>query len=160
MPDYFYKFLQILKALDKYKVDYILIGGVAVILHGLERLTRDIDLFVKNEVKNIERLRQALSSVFKDASIEEITLEELQKYPVIRYGTPSSFYIDIMMKLGEKITFDNLEYEIIEHQGVRIKIATPETLVYLKNETLRDKDKIDAFYLKELLKARNANKGE
>lgn len=160
MPAHFSNFLQILKALDKNKVDYILIGGVAVILHGLERLTRDIDLFVKSEDKNIERLRKAIAAVFDDSSIEEITLKELQKYPVIRYGTPGGFNIDIMVNLGEKITFDDLEYEIIEYQGVKVKIATPETLYYLKKDTVRDKDKIDAFYLKELIKTGKTKKGE
>jgi hypothetical protein len=37
-------FLHVLEALDKQKVQYILVGGVAVILHGIERLTGDIDI--------------------------------------------------------------------------------------------------------------------
>jgi predicted nucleotidyltransferase len=94
-------FLRVLQALNDYDVEYILIGGVAVILHGLNRLTRDIDIFINLDEANIERLRGALRSVFDDASIEEITFEELRKYPVIRYGTPQDFYIDILARLGE-----------------------------------------------------------
>ncbi len=37
-------FLAVFEALDRQEVEYILIGEVAVILHGLERLTRDIDI--------------------------------------------------------------------------------------------------------------------
>ena len=96
MSNQFKNFLSVLKALDNHKVDYLLIGGVAVILHGLERLTRDIDIFIKLIPQNIENLRTALNSVFNDDSIEEITLNELQNYPVIRYGTPNGFYIDLM----------------------------------------------------------------
>jgi len=141
----------VLKALDEHNVDYVLIGGVAVILHGMERLTRDIDLFIKMVSKNIENLKKALISVFNDTSIEEITLNELQNYPVIRYGTPNGFYIDIMSRLGEAVSFKDLEYEIIEYQDVKVKIATPEMLYSLKKDSLRYRDKIDAQFLKEII---------
>jgi hypothetical protein len=157
MADQFKQFIEVFEAFDKYDVNYILIGGVAVIFQGLERLTRDIDIFVKMVPDNIVKLRRALHAVFNDTSIEEITLNDLNDYPVIRYGTPSGFYIDIMSRLGEVATYENLEFEIIEYQGIRIKVATPETLYKLKKDTIRDKDKIDAEFLKELIKTRKAN---
>ena len=103
MVDQFAEFIKVFKAFDEHKVEYILIGGVAVILHGLERLTRDIDIFVKVIPKNIEKLRKALYCVYEDLSIKEITLEDLQNYPVIRYGTPDGFYIDVMAKQRRSI---------------------------------------------------------
>ena len=146
----------VLDALDKQKVKYILVGGIAVMLHGIERLTRDIDIFVKMDNKNIERLRKALHSIFEDESIKEITLEELQKYAVIRYGTPDDFYIDIIARLGEVAVYEDLEYEIISCQDIKIRIATPETLYNLKKDTIRYKDKFDAAYLKDLIKIRQS----
>ena len=83
MADQFRDFMAVLNAFDKHEVDYILIGGVAIILHGMERLTRDVDIFVKMNAENIDKLREALHSIFDDTSIDEITLEELNKYPVI-----------------------------------------------------------------------------
>lgn len=77
MENQFKEFIRVLDALSHENVDYILIGGVTCIIHGLDRLTRDIDIFVKMEKKNIERLRNALYSIYKDKSIEEITLDEL-----------------------------------------------------------------------------------
>lgn len=141
----------LLKALDDYKVEYILIGGVAVIIHGFERLTRDIDLFIKQTAPNIQQLKDALNSLYHDKTIEEITIDELQNYPIIRYGTPNGFYIDIMTRLGEAFSFDDLRYEIIEYQGIKIKIATPESLYNLKKDTLREKDKMDASFLKQII---------
>ncbi len=160
MNGQFKNFICVLDALDKQKVEYILIGGVAVTLHGIERLTRDIDIFVKMNNKNIERLRKALHSIFEDESIEEITLEELQKYAVIRYGTPDDFYIDIMARLGEVAVYEDLEYEIISYQGIKIRIATLETLYNLKKDTVRHKDKFDAAYLKDLIKNRQSKVSE
>ena len=87
----FDKLLQIADALEREKVEYILIGGFAVILYGLPRLTQDLDLFINNTTDNVQRLRTALNQVFQDQSIEEITVKELDRYPVIRYGSPDGF---------------------------------------------------------------------
>jgi hypothetical protein len=144
-------FLRVLESLDREKVQYILVGGVAVILHGIERLTQDIDMFVKMDDKNIQRLKKALLSIFDDESIEEITLEELKEFAVIRYGTPDDFYIDIMARIGEVAVYEDLEYETIYYEGIKIRIATPETLYNLKKDSLRYKDKFDAAYLKDFI---------
>ena len=143
------KFITVIEAFNSFKVEYILIGGVAVILHGLERLTRDIDIFIKMTEENIEQLRKALFSVYDDPSINEITLEELDKYPVIRYGSPDDFYIDIVGRLGELNVFENLKFEVIKYQ--KIKVATPETLFELKKNTYRQKDELDLLFLKDLI---------
>ena len=49
MDNQFDNFINVLKAFDEFQVEYILIGGVALVLHGMERLTRDVDIFVRNE---------------------------------------------------------------------------------------------------------------
>ena len=151
MKDLINEFLVILKAFEEENVEYILIGGVAIILHGYARLTEDIDVFVKNTQNNIEKMKKALYSVFHDKSVFEISFKELEQYPVIRYGTPNGFYIDIVTNIGEMFSFDDLKYEIAEYRGVKIKLATPESLLKMKEDTLRMKDKIDAEFLKELL---------
>ena len=155
--NHFNEYMRVLEALEKHNVDYILVGGFAVILFGMQRLTRDIDIFVKMAPENIEKLRKALHALFEDPSIEEITLGELEQYPVIRYGTPNGFYIDILARLGEVAAFDDLDYEAVEIQGTQIKVATPETLYRLKKDTIRPEDKIDAMFLKEIIKTRKAN---
>lgn len=157
MSDQFRDFIAVLAALDKHNVDYVLIGGVAVVLHGMERLTRDVDIMVKMVPENVDKLRRALQAVFNDDSIEEITLGELQKYPVIRYGTPNGFYIDVIARIGEVAAFEDLAYEVLDYEGTKIKIATPETLYRLKKDTVRDRDKMDAAFLLELIKARKAS---
>ncbi len=155
MENQFENFMSVLKAFHRFHVEYILIGGVALILHGMERLTRDIDVFVKNTSENIDRLQEALNSVFKDDSIKEITQKELKNYPVIRYGTPMRFNIDVLTKIGELYSYDDLEFEIVEYENIPIKIATPKTLLNLKKDTVRERDKIDSQFLIELIQAKN-----
>jgi predicted nucleotidyltransferase len=156
----FNEYMRVLGAFEKQNVDYILVGGVAVILFGMQRLTRDIDIFVKMAPENIEKLRKALHTLFEDPSIEEITLRDLEQYPVIRYGTPNGFCIDILARLGEVATFDDLEYEVVEIEGTQIKVATPEALYRLKKDTVRPEDKIDAMFLKEVIKRRGSNRSD
>jgi len=155
MRNQFKEFMRVLQAFEKQKVNYVLIGGVAMILYGMQRLTRDVDFFVEMIPENIERLKKALSSIYKDASINEISMKELDQYSVIRYGTPSGFYIDIMSRIGEAVSFKDLEYEAIEYEGIKIRIATLETLFNLKKNTVRQKDQVDAFFLNELLKKKD-----
>lgn len=155
MPNQFEQFIRVLKALEDFQVEYVLIGGVAVILHGLDRLTSDIDIFIQNETENINRLKQALNSIFNDPSIEEISKKILDDYSVIRYGTTSDFNIDIIDRIGELFKYSDLEFEIINNSGVKIRVATAETLFKLKKDTIRLNDQADAFFLMELMKKKN-----
>lgn len=145
----FDRFLKVIDSLEKENVDYVLIGGFAVVLYGMPRMTQDVDIFVKPDEDNIKRLVLALHEVFQDKSVYEITLDELKKFPVIRYGTKEGFYIDILITIGDAFSFDDLDYQILMIKGHQIKTATPETLYKLKKDTIRPNDKADALYLKE-----------
>lgn len=147
--------LRILKSLDDEDVDYAIFGAVALNLHGIIRATEDLDLFVRAERQNIERLRQALKAVYDDPAIDEINAEELiDDYPAVRYYPPSpgdggDFYLDILTRLGDFARFEDLETQEIEIEGVRARVVTPRTLYWLKKGTVRDKDRMDAANIKE-----------
>ena len=160
MTSLFDKFLELIDRFEKEGVDYVLIGGFAVILYGMPRLTQDVDIFVRNDSDNIDRLHKALYDMFSDDSIREITVEELERYPVIRYGSPDGFVIDFIVKIGEAFTYDDLNYEIIEVEGRRIRVATAETLYRLKKDTIRPIDQSDAAFLAELLRHRQEQEKE
>jgi hypothetical protein len=145
-------FNAIIKALNQFEVDYILIGGYAVILHGLPRTTQDMDLIIKMSGENVKNLQTALRSVYNDSEINEINFEELKKYAVIRYGTPDNFNIDIMAGIGEIANYDNIEFEIKEVDDLKIKLATAGALFKLKKNSMRPQDQSDAVFLSEILK--------
>jgi hypothetical protein len=150
--DLYNKFLTTLDTLTREGVEYILIGGFAVILYGLPRTTQDIDIIVKPDKENITRLKNALKLVFNDSSIDEITLEELKKYAVIRYGSQDGYFIDLIVKIGEFADYNSLEFDTITVENKKIKIARPEALLRLKCNTVRPEDKRDALFLNELIK--------
>lgn len=51
-------FLDFLSLLKKYNVDYLLVGGYAVILHGYTRSTGDLDLWTKKSSENYYKLKK------------------------------------------------------------------------------------------------------
>jgi len=157
--DLFRRFLDIMRALYEEKADYVLIGGFAVILHGLSRLTVDIDIFIKPEAVNLERLKKALRRVFtSDDEIDSLTLEDLRDYAVVRFGTVDDFYIDLIAGIGEMFRYEDMEWEIREVEGVPVRIATPETLFRMKKDTVRPEDKRDARFLADLIAAKIVEK--
>jgi hypothetical protein len=145
--------LGILRSLGKHGVQYVLVGGVAGIVHGLGRTTEDVDVFVRPTEENLAALRAALREVYPgDASIEEITAADLAgDYPTVRYGPPHGrFYIDLMSRLGEAFSFDDLEWRAVEVAGTTLHVATPRTLYRMKRDTVRARDRADAEALREL----------
>ena len=148
MEDMFSKFLRLMIEFEKNNVDYVLIGGMAINLHGFARYTEDIDLFVNPEEENINNLRTAMMNVFRDDEIKEITTDELNKYAVIRYGAHDDFYIDIIAKIGERFHFYDLSYEEKIIEGIKVKVADVKTLFLLKENTYREIDQLDIKFLK------------
>jgi predicted nucleotidyltransferase len=43
-------------AFNRYGVKYVVVGGFAVIMHGLARMTEDIDFFIEDSSENIEKI--------------------------------------------------------------------------------------------------------
>lgn len=141
----------LLAALEREDVRYVLVGSMAMAAQGIVRATRDIDLFVAPDDDNVDRLKRALASVFADPSIEEISAADLRgAYPVVQYGPPDADYvIDLLARLGDAITFDDVESEELMVEGVRVRVATPGMLYRMKRRTIRPQDRLDAQTLRD-----------
>ncbi|MBM3227101.1 MAG: nucleotidyl transferase AbiEii/AbiGii toxin family protein, partial [Candidatus Tectomicrobia bacterium] len=147
---HFTRFLDLLHALQQHQVDYVLIGGVALNLHGIVRTTEDIDVFVRPEAENIARLQQALRSLWDDPDIDQITAAELAgEYPIIRYGPPGeTFVIDVLSRLGTAFRFEDIAAETVQYAGIQVRVATPAMLYRMKRDTLRPINRADAAALR------------
>ena len=150
-PMDFDKFLEVLRALAREGVDYVLVGAVALGIHGLVRATEDVDLFIRPDGENVERLKRALRSVWDDPEIAGITAQDLAgEYPTVRYGPPGEgFVIDLLSRLGSAFAFEDLEAETVSLEGVPVRVATPATLYRMKKGTVRPIDRADAAALRE-----------
>jgi hypothetical protein len=147
----FEKLLELLRALRRCGVEYVLVGGVALSVHGIVRATEDVDLFIRPEPGNIDRLRQALRSVWDDPEIDQITEGDLAgEYPTLRYVPPGGGpVVDLLARLGTEFHFEDLESELVTVEGVTVRVATPRTLYRMKKGTVRLIDRADAEALRQ-----------
>lgn len=147
----FEKVLELLAALHRHEVEYVLVGGLAINLHGFPRVTQDVDLLVKPEAGNIERLRAALRELWDDPEIEQIVVEDLAgDFPAVRYVPPDeSVPMDLLARLGEAFRYEDIEWELREYEGVSVRLATPRMLWRMKKDTVRLHDRADAQLLRD-----------
>lgn len=147
-PPEFEDLLNVCRWLNEQKVQYLLIGGFAVILHGYVRSTKDIDFLIDPSPENVSKIKKALSHL-PDNAIRLIADNEVEQYEVVRIG--DEIVIDLMAKACN-ISFNEAKNEIEwkEIEGLKIPIASKELLIRLKN-TLRPSDHADVFFLKSLL---------
>lgn len=147
----FDKLVELAAALNREEAEYIVFGGAAVNLHGIIRATEDYDIFVRPEPENVARIKRALRAVWNDPAIDDILDDDMiGGYPSIRYGPPETdLYVDFVSRLGEAFHYDDLEAEVHDIEGVAVRVATPATLVRMKRDTIRDKDRQDASRLME-----------
>jgi len=143
---------RILAALEREDVHYVLVGAMAMAAQGLIRATRDMDLFVSADPRNVECLRRALKSVFDDdPNVDLIKAEDLAgDFPAIEYVPPQGTYsLDILARLGDAFRYEDLESEVMVLDGIRVRVATPRMLYRMKRTTVRPIDRIDAAAIRE-----------
>ncbi len=147
--------IELCDAFNKYGVRYVVVGGFAVIMHGLARMTEDIDFFIDDSSENIEKVKAVLKSIYNDPSIDELKVEDIEEYAVIRYGTPDDFNIDLIGKVGEIFSFSDVERsaEIFEIDNIKIPVCGLDTLIRMK-ETISDRDMRDLRFLKKKMEER------
>ena len=140
--------LKICAALNSVGAEYLVIGGMAMVAHGFNRGTEDIDLLVDRVVENIQKLREALS-ILPDNAVREVKDSDIEEYGVVRVA--DEVVVDLMGSACG-VDFAAAKGRVVwkEFEGVRIPFASVELLLETK-QTVREKDAIDRLYLKRIL---------
>jgi hypothetical protein len=140
----------VFRALNDEGVRYVVFGGIAVIARGVTRATQDLDLFLDPASENVDATRRALQRVFADPALEELTSATMNEYGLVRYGPPDhDFVIDLTTRIGEAFAFGDLDATPVELHGVLVPVASPRTLIRMKESSQRDKDRSDVVRLRE-----------
>ena len=143
--------VRICRALNHAGARYVLIGGFAVIAHGAGRFTKDIDLLVDDRPANVRLLKQGLS-VLADNAAAEIADTDVQDYVVVRVA--DEVIIDLMGRACG-LGYDDVlaDVEEIDFGGVKVKVASPRTLIRTK-DTKRPQDAVDRAFLEGVIRER------
>ena len=146
--------VSICSLLNKHKVDYLVIGGVAVIFHGYTRAAADLDFWYQPTLDNFQKIIKA----FKEYGFDVSELEEAvfdPKKTFLRFPTPD-FKTELLPSLAGDMLFSEAKEkaENIDLDGVNVPIIGYDDLVRSKMFTNRLKDQAD---IEELAKRK---KGE
>jgi predicted nucleotidyltransferase len=134
-------FQDFLKALNAAEVEYILVGGYSVILHGYSRTTGDLDIWVERTENNYYRLRKAFHLF--NMPVLTMTLEnflDVENYDVFTYGRQPRA-IDIITKLkGLEFAEAITKSKPIEIEGLMINLIHYNDLILSKAAAGRPRD--------------------
>jgi hypothetical protein len=150
---------KLIQALDKYQIDYAIVGGYAVALHGAIRGTVDLDLVICFSEKDFVTLEKALKSLGLEPRLPvdgkqvfKFRKEYIENKNLIAW----SFYnplkpievVDII------ITHDRRKMKVktISMQGINVKVASVPDLIRMKTLSGRPQDLADIEALRRLEK--------
>ena len=156
--------ITILSALAKNKVKFVVCGGVALVLHGIERLTMDIDISVSMDRENLERLISTLKDMGMTPKVpvapESLLDPKERKWMTEEKGALVFTFIDtknpyrqVDIFIGKDELYTNLAHDAdsVQIQDQIIDIISVENLIKMKKEINPPRDK-DIFDIKELQK--------
>jgi len=146
--------LSLWQSLNNNDVRYIMIGGFATNLHGYNRATNDIDLWIDDTLQNRKNLRKALK---EQGSGDYDVIESMQFVPgwtdfQLNFG----FKLDVMTSVKglENIGFEECyNFAVIaEIEKIQVKFLHFNHLIICKKAAGRPKDLLD---IEELEKIKN-----
>jgi len=155
----------ILTSLSRGGVKFVVCGGVAVVLHGVERLTMDVDLSVSMEYDNLTRLLNVIKELgmvprvpvpaesLLDPEKRRI-MTEVKNALVFTFIDINSPYRQIDIFLGKDILYSELMNDavIIKLAGADIPVVSIKNLIQMKKgvNPLREKDITDIRELSKI----------
>jgi len=140
-------FREFLISLNDHKVDYLVVGGWALGIHGYVRATGDMDIWIGQQSENLDRLLIALSAFGVPGPIDKAFFEE--KGNAFRMGRPP-MKIEVITEASGIEFYESLDNRLnIETDGIVIPFIGYSDLVKNKRSTGRLKDLADLEELGE-----------
>ena len=139
--------------LSKHEVEFIVIGGYAVIYHGYERVTADLDLLLKPDEINKSKLMNA----FREYGIIE---EDIKSIAQLDFGQPQVFHLGVKPNKIEFLTkINGVTYQEADRKKILLPLMTQQVSILhvehlIANKMLSDrlKDKADVEELQKILR--------
>ncbi|MCD6079819.1 MAG: nucleotidyltransferase [Candidatus Omnitrophica bacterium] len=135
------------KILNRYRVKYLVVGAYAVAYYTEPRFTKDLDIWVKPDMKNAQKVYQALKKF--GAPLKNISVQDFTNKKLIYQIGVAPVRVDIIMGIPG-ISFDRawLNREKSKYAGISINIIGKKELIKSKRRFKREQDILD---LKKLI---------
>jgi hypothetical protein len=141
MADFFNEdFRDFLKVCNERNVEYILVGGMAVILHGYVRTTGDMDVWVNRTKENYQKIAEAFSDF--GMSLFDMTESNFlsDRFDVWSFGV-SPVKIELLTTV-KGLNFDEAfkNAQFYTEEGISIRFLHLNNLIQSKRASGRHKD--------------------
>ena len=144
-------FEELLVGLTKANVLFITVGGIACVLNNHVRATEDVDILIKNTPENVKNLLNFLSTYGEgygseltqdDFIDEEGAIRVIELFPLDIFVVMAGNRYEDLLKLSTSTTIQNQ----------KITFLKPKGLILLKENSVREKDKLDVLHFKSQAK--------
>jgi hypothetical protein len=150
-PDRLFEANEILVALADQRVEFVVIGGIAVQAHGYIRGTHDVDIIVKATTLNLSRLSEALVELEAElrtpGTLKLADPHQLRRAPLIPVITRAGplDVLNVEHVAGGPRSYDALRDAAIEVdlRGRAIAVAGLSDLIRMKRAAGRQQDLMD-----------------
>ena len=145
------RFEKLLAGLVRAKVDFAVVGGVAVILNGYHRQTNDTDILVDPSPENVRRLLGFLGD-WGEGWARELHLNDFSPQEgAIRII--EEFELDLFTQMsGRRLSDFRPHLRHLQSGDCLIAYLNPSQLIELKSGSWRDKDRLDVAAMTEILR--------
>ncbi|HYY59147.1 MAG TPA: DUF6036 family nucleotidyltransferase [Pyrinomonadaceae bacterium] len=141
------RLLDVFASFQKHEVRYVVIGGIAAVLHGVPRATFDLDILIEASTDNAQRLLDALIEA-NFATALQITASELLAHEITVFN--DRVRIDVQTKTPGLRFEDAWQNRVaMNYQGQGFYVASKADLIASKRGAGRTKD-LDDVRLLEL----------
>lgn len=149
--DAYRSFIQLL---NEYHVEYLVVGGFAVIIYGHQRSTNDLDILIHCTEANANKLIQVCTFYGIDKENLSLNMFLSEKENVSIGDTPFRIHL---LKLIGGLSFEEayLKRKEISWNGLFIKLIDIDDLITSKVKSGRHKDYDDILHLNEIKKQKN-----
>lgn len=140
-------------------VDFVVVGGVAVVLHAFPRFTKDLDIVYDDSAENLERLASVLRAVrARLRGIDEdvpfvADARTLRQTQILTLETDVGG-IDLLLAPDGAPAYADLRARaaVFDLDGLRFRAAAIEDLIAMKRAAGRPQDLIDLAALEIALR--------
>ena len=143
-----------IECLQREGVEFMLVGGYAVALHGWPRTTFDIDFWIMANPQNAAAVMRALKAF--GAPLMDLTEEDFHRPGMVfQIGTEPQ-RIDILSAVSG-VTYEDAVSRALkmEVDGLTLKVISLDDLIANKRASGRPKDIVDATTLEKLKEKQN-----
>lgn len=149
---------EIINALERHKVNYAIVGGYAMALHGLIRATMDVDLVISMTKKDLKLCQQAFLEIglksklpinsddvyrFRD---EYINNRNMVAWSFVDYKNPTRI-VDVLITHSLK----KINTKKVSLAGKKVTVASLKDLIKMKKLSGRPQDLLDIENMEKIL---------